>query len=284
MATFFNQATLSYNNTVTNSNIVTGELLEALSVSKTAVSSTYRQGDTVTYVISLVNTGAVAVTDLTVSDDLGGYPSPTGTTLTPLTYVADSVRYYRNGVLQAAPTVTEGPPLVFTGISVPAGGNATLVYAAEVNSFATPTVDGTVLNTVTVSGASVTTPITASETITALSEATLTITKAVSPTLVVGGGPLTYTFVIQNLGNAEATAADNVTVTDLFNPILSLQSVTLDGAPLDETDYTYNEATGEFATVPGVITVPAATYTQNPVTGSWEVAPGIATLTVVGTV
>ena len=50
------------------------------------------------------------------------------------------------------------------------------------------------------------------------------------------------------------------------------------------TDYTYNTATGEFATVAGKITVPAATYTQNAATGLWTTTPGTATLTVSGTV
>ena len=37
MATFTNQATLRYNGNVVNSNITTGELLEVLAASKTAV-------------------------------------------------------------------------------------------------------------------------------------------------------------------------------------------------------------------------------------------------------
>ena len=57
------------------------------------------------------------------------------------------------------------------------------------------------------------------------------------------------------------------------------------GAVLPEgTDYTYDEATGLFTTVPGVITVPAATYTQDPQTGVWTTVPGTATLTISGTV
>ena len=50
------------------------------------------------------------------------------------------------------------------------------------------------------------------------------------------------------------------------------------------TGYTYDEATGQFATVPGIITVPAATYTQDPVTGEYTTTPGLATLTVTGTI
>ena len=48
--------------------------------------------------------------------------------------------------------------------------------------------------------------------------------------------------------------------------------------------YTYDETTGAFSTVPGVITVPAATYTQDPVTGAYTATPGTATLVVTGTI
>jgi len=51
MAIFTNQATLRYNDVVTNSNVATGELLEVLSATKTAVQDTYRVGDDVTLTI-----------------------------------------------------------------------------------------------------------------------------------------------------------------------------------------------------------------------------------------
>ena len=43
-------------------------------------------------------------------------------------------------------------------------------------------------------------------------------------------------------------------------------------------------ASGEFATVNGVVTVPSATYTQDPTTGAITTTPGVAVLTVTGTV
>ena len=46
MAIFTNQATLSYNNTITTSNIVTGEVLEVLSAIKNSLDTQYRYGDT----------------------------------------------------------------------------------------------------------------------------------------------------------------------------------------------------------------------------------------------
>ncbi len=286
MATFFNSATLSYNGNVTNSNVVTGELVEVLAATKTAVREDYTTGQRVTYVVSLVNSGGTNVTDLTITDDLGGYEFGTpATTLTPLTYVDGSILYYSNGVLQGAPTVTAGPPITITGITVPANGNVTLVYEATANQYAPLASGATINNTVTITGGGITNPIVADATITAASEPSLTISKSLSPSTVAENGQLTYTFLIQNNGNAPATAADNLVLTDTFNPILSNLTVTYNGTPWAPTaNYTYNPATGVFATVAGQMTVPAATYTQDPTTGVWSVTPGVSTLVVTGTV
>ena len=284
MAIFQNQATLSYAGNVTTSNVVTGELQQSVSVAKYAVSDTYSQGEVLTYVISLVNTGSTPLTDLTVTDNLGAY-TLNGNTPVPLEYVEGSLAYYVGGARQATPVVTSVNPLVVTGISVPAGGDAFLVYQARVNEFASPVQGGSVTNTVTVAGEALPAPITASETVTASAEAFLTIGKALNPTTVSEGDRLTYTFVIQNFGNTPVVATDNATVTDKFDPILSALTVTFNGVTWTEgTEYTYDEATGAFATVPGNILVPAATYTQNPTTGAWSVTPGVSTLVVVGTV
>lgn len=284
MATFFNQATLSYNDTVTNSNIVTGELVEVLTATKTAVSDNYSAGETVTYLVSIVNSGAFPFTGVTVTDDLGAYAFGTGT-VTPLTYIDGSVRYFVNGDTAAAPAVTAGPPLVISGITVPAGGNVLVAYEARVNGFAPPEAGGEITNTAVVTGAGLTNPVSVSETITAEERAVLSITKSLSPETVVENGELTYTFIIQNTGNQPVTLADNAAVTDTFNPVLSLTSVTFNGAAWTEpANYTYDEVTGLFATVAGQITVPAATYTQDPATGAWVTQPGISTLVVKGTV
>lgn len=284
MAQFTNQAQLSYNNATINSNVAVGEVLEVLSAAKTAVTETYTQGETVTYVVSAVNTGAIPLTGITVTDNLGAYTFGE-TTLYPLTYVNGSVLLYINGVLQAAPAVTAGPPLVVNGITIPAGGNMVLVYEATVNEFAPLGEGESIVNTATVSGGGLSTPLIVTETVTPTAEPQLSITKSISPVPVAENGIVTYTFVIRNNGNAPADAAANVTLTDTFLPILSGLTVQLDGVTLAEgTSYTYAITEGDFATVPGVITVPAATYTQDPTTGVWSVTPGVATLTVTGTI
>ena len=283
MATFTNQATLRYNGNVVNSNITTGELLEVLSAPKTAVIDTYAQGSDITYVINIVNSGTITFTGISINDDLGAYTFG-GNTYVPLDYVAGSAQYYLNGVLQAAPAVTPGPPLVIGGITVPANGVATIIYVARTNQYAPLGLDGSIINTATISGGGIT-EITVTETITTEAGARLTISKSMCPTTVTENGRLTYTFVIENIGNTAAVATDNVAITDTFNPILTGLTVTYDGAVWTEgVNYTYSESTGEFATIPGQITVPAATYTQDPVTGEWIVEPGVGVLTVTGTV
>lgn len=283
MATFTNQAQLRVNNTVTNSNVAVGEILEVLSATKTAVVESYTNDGTVTYVVQLVNTGDIALTGLSVSDNLGAYAFGTQT-LVPLDYVDGSVRYFTNGVLQAAPTVTAGPPLVVSGLSVPANGTATLIYEARVNEFAPLGTDGAIVNEATVSGGGIT-PVTATETVTAEEDANLSITKAISPVPVVENGRLTYTFTIQNTGNEAVETGDDAVITDTFDPILTDLVVTFNGVTWTEgVNYNYNPTTGLFSTIPGQVTVPAATFTQDETTGAFTVTPGTSVLTVVGTV
>lgn len=284
MAQFTNQAQLSYNNTVINSNIVVGEITEVVSADKTAIVGTYNADGTVTYAVSIVNSGNAAITSLTVNDDLGAY-SQGGQTRTPLTYVGGSAQLFINGVLQPTPTVTADPALTVSGITLPANSDMVLVYTASVNEFAPLGADGSIVNTATVTGNGIPTPIIATETVTPVQDPQLRITKSLEPVPVSENGILTYRFVIENFGGDAAVATDNVALSDLFDPILSGISVSLDGNPLAEgTQYTYSEATGQFNTLPGQITVPAATFTQDPTTGVWNVTPGVAVLTVSGTI
>lgn len=284
MAVFYNQATLSYNDNVINSNIVSGEIVEVLDAAKTSTPDTYSVGEENTYIVSIVNSGTAPFTGLTITDNLGEYSFGAGS-LVPLTYVENSLRYFVNGVLQPVPTVTNVSPLVVTGISVPAGGNAVVIYEARANQYAPEGTGGVITNTAVISGGGLSEPITAESTIEADTALNLSITKSVTPETVAENGQLTYTFVIQNTGAVPAAVSDNLTITDTFDPVLDITSVTLNGDVISETtNYTYDETTGAFATVPGIITVPAATYTQDPATGAWIITPGTAVVRVTGNI
>ncbi len=284
MAIFSNQATLTYNGNTTNSNIAFGEILDVVAVTKTAVEGTFTPGSQVTYVVSLRNTGNTTLTALTVTDDLGGTVFGAGTVY-PLTYVDGSATLLVNGVAQAAPAVTAGPPLTVTGISIPAGGDAVLIYQARANEFANPAADGTIVNTVTVTGNGISTPLTATATVDSADDPQLTITKSISPAQVVDNDRVTYTFTIRNTGPRDVVVTDNAAISDTFDPILTGLTVTFNGTTWTQgIQYNYNQASGLFTTVPGQITVPAATFTQDPTTGAYTVVPGTSTLTVTGTI
>ena len=283
MATFTNRATLSYNGRTVDSNTVTGTFLQTLTVTKTPLTGTYTAGETVTYTVSLVNAGATPLTGLTLTDDLGAFDY-LGTPVYPLTLVPDAILYYVDGVLQPTPTVASTQPLVVQGMSVPAGGDAVIVYQAVVSDAAPLEIGGEITNTATVSGGGLIDPLSDDATVSVENAPFLTINKALSPVTVPENGTLTYTFTIQNYGNTAAVATDDVIVNDTFDPVLDILSVTLNGVALTEgAGYTYNPVTGEFATAAGTITVPAATFTRAP-DGTVLVTPGEATLVVVGTI
>ena len=286
MATFFNQATLTFGGNVVNSNTTEAELLSGLSITKDVISTGYDAGSSIVYTITLSNMGSTAYNALTVTDDLGAYTIPGGTTTAvPLTYVTGSIQYYLNGVLQTAPTVTSVGELQITGINLPANSTATFIYETTANEFAPIAAGSAIINTASVNGGAGIGVITDSATINADSEPRLTIAKAVCPAVVTDNGQLTYTVIVQNLGNTPVASTDGVIISDVFNPILSGITVTLDGTALAEgTGYTYNETTGEFATTDGTVSVPAATYTQDPTTGAITTTPGVTVLTVTGTV
>ncbi len=281
MATFYNQASLSYAGQVTNSNVTEGEVLDALSITKTAIGTGYYRGGGIAYVITLTNTGSEDAVNVSVTDNLGTYTTPGGASVTPLEYSVGSLLYYQNGVLTVGATAQAGPPLVISDITVPAGGTATLIYEAIVNAFAPLESGSTITNTATASGCE---EASASATATVRDGVELTIAKAICPDSVNCGGEITYTFIIQNTGNVPVVATDNLIVSDTFTPPLANITVTLNGTTLTEgTGYSYDTVSGEFRTLDGAVAVPAATFSTDPETGVVTVTPGVAVITVRGT-
>ena len=285
MATFYNQAALSYGGNTVSSNTTEAELLSGLALTKTAINDSYTAGGSIVYAITLSNMGGGAYTDLTVKDNLGAYDLVGGGTAIPLDYVDGTLLYYLNGVLQPTPTVTSVGNLEISGIDLPANSTATFIYEAMANEFAPMAAGSTITNTSSTDGGAGVGIITDNATVGIRATTQLTIAKAVCPAVITDNDTVTYTIIVQNLGNTPVVATDGVIISDVFNPVLTGITVTLDGVELDVgTGYTYNVATGEFATADGVVTVPAATYTQDPSTGAVTTVPGVTVLTVSGTV
>ena len=285
MATFYNQATLSYAGNVVNSNTTEAELLSGLELTKTPVTENYTVGSEVVYAVTLANMGSASYDTLTLTDNLGAYAVSPETTVVPMTYVEGSLLYYLNGVLQPTPTVSVTDNLTIEGINLPPNSTATFIYSAKANEFAPASAGSVITNTVTTNGGVGIGEITATATVNVLENPELTIAKAVCPAVINDNDRVTYTIIVQNLGNVPINATDGVIISDVFNPVLSDITVELNGVTLLEgTGYTYNALTGAFATLDGVVTVPAATYTQDLVTGTVTTTPGVTVLIVNGRV
>lgn len=286
MATFYNQATLSYNGNVTGSNITTGEIVGVISANKNATTDSYNSNGNVTYVVNIINSGNTDFTNLTVTDNLGEYTTeafPAG--LVPLNYIADSISYYVNGVKQADPTISAEQPLTIEGINIPAKSNASVIYTVRTNPFAPLGEDAQIINTATITGDGIITPVTAEAVVNHSDDANLAISKSLDPAVVPENGTITYTFNIQNYGGKPIADTDDVVFRDTFNPILNISSVTFNGTQwVLNTDYSYDTTSGDFQSLDGKITVPAATYTQDTATGAWAVQPGTSTLVITGSI
>lgn len=283
MATFYNQATLTFDGKTLTSNQTEGEVVTRVTLTKTAVSSDYGPDENIVYAITLVNTDDTAKTNVTVADNLGIFQPAAGPEIVPLSYVGGSVLYYQNGILQSSPSVSAGPPLVISGITIPAGGNVIILYEVKANEYAPRGENATITNSVEATGEGLCEELSDSTVISTRNEPMLSIAKAICPESVSCGDQVTYTFIIQNTGNTPVVATDNLIVSDLFNPVLTDIVVSLNGTPLsEESQYAYNEQTGEFTTIGGAIPVPAATFTRDSETGLISTAPGVAVLTVSG--
>lgn len=281
-----NQATLTYtygsNTGSAASNIATMTLEGPLSARKHVLERSYRAEEDLTYIISISNTGAMALTNVSVVDNLGAYTPAGGTDeVMPLTYVGPA-ELYINGLFSAELTpVVSADGVTFTVPSIPAGGSALILYLVDVNDNALLTPGSIIENTATVSAESLSEDVTVSAQLPVDAYADITIIKAMSPDPVTEGSLLTYTFTIYNYGN---TDAENVVLTDQFDPAPSQITVTVDGAAVPATDYSYID--GELILPDGSsnfeLTVPAATFTQDPDTGVVSVNPGVVTVVVTG--
>ncbi len=280
-----NQASIRYNYSGAGtgtavSNTVTTNLLDryTLAATKTPLSSTFRPGENVTYVIRVENNGSGDLYNVTIADDLGGGAD------TPLVYTPASLRAYVDSIpVTISPVVQGGTLTAVLPAPLPAGTAAILVYTAQVR----PDVDFTlqsITNTVavTANGGSAAGPavtVTPSPTATLLrdSYAEVTLYKEADKQSVMAGEPLTYTFTLTNQGNQ---AADSVTLTDQLPTGFSVTqvSVSAGGATTVLAPGDYTVAADNTITIPSTtgkaITVPAATVA----------APGIATVAITGTV
>ncbi len=73
MASFTNQAQLELCDTIIQSNIVTGQIVDSLALTKTATLDQYSTDTTLTYVLTVINNSTATVGNITITDTPWGH-------------------------------------------------------------------------------------------------------------------------------------------------------------------------------------------------------------------
>jgi large repetitive protein len=235
-------------------------LTPALTITKTASTVTATPGSTVSYTITVANTGQTPYSGATVTD--------------PLTAVLDDAAYNGDAAATTGSVSFTSPTLTWTG-SLNPGAAATITYSVTVHS--PDTGDRILANTVTSATpgnnclASSTDPrCTTTVTVTAL-----IITNTASVSTATPGSVVAYTITITNTGQAAYTGA---TVTDLLGGVLDDAAYNADATATTGSvifispnlTWTGNLAPGAAAAITFTVTV------NNPDTGDKSLTSTIA--------
>lgn len=188
-----------------------------LTTQKSADKSIISVGDTVTYTTTITNTGNTPATNITFTSAI-----PASTTFIPNSVTINGVQQFgaQPALGVTIPNIAPGETVTVTFqvnvLSVPPSssimGNDTILYSYTVNPNGTPVTASTSTNIVT----------------NPVLDAMITMVKSVDQTLVTLGDTITYTTLLTNTGNTNAT---NITFTDLIpdGTTFITDSVIIDG-------------------------------------------------------
>ena len=274
MAEINNQANVSYSFTGarapsdSDSNIVTTNVISStsLSVNKYPLGDTYLPGENHSFIIRVENTGSTQIENVVLQDNLGEIIDGE-TSIVLMNYITGSGLESLNAGEWTQVEPTNIDPITVTVGTLFPGDVYMFAYSAKTTN---NTTNDSITNTVTVSGESNGTPISesATSTITQGVFANLLVQKFGSNENIVVGEDFSYSLIISNTGNTEAT---DVIVTDELPENFTLESISYtnsDGTTvtLDPSDYTI---TGNTLTIPSntstlSISIPASTETGDP--------------------
>ena len=273
MPTINNQANLAYqynsSSSQTSSNIVETTVLDPYSItaSKKALTSTYRDDSTITYVTTVKNNGSGNLYNITLTDDLGN---------NALDLVGTSLYLYRNNQLTPLIASSYNPLTIELDGLFEVGEEILIIYNALINDKDVQSITNTQsisANSGTSTGTIIQVTPDPSATITKEQYASLNIIKSASQQSIMSGDDLTYSFTISNTGNI---IAENVVLTDVLPSSFTINSITLDN---NGTIVNYDPSQYDLNTTTNLLTLPNASGTPISINPNTQ-----ALLTINGTV
>jgi uncharacterized repeat protein (TIGR01451 family) len=284
-----NKATLTYEYGTSStkgkatSNIAVTTLEGPLTIATRTLEAVYRADDVLTYTISVKNTGSAGLTSVKVDDNLGTYAVSTTVNATPLTYLGPA-NLYINDVYSSALTPTQSTNadlITFTIGDLAAGATAMIVYKVQQNQYTKLVSGSSIKDTSSVTASGFNAPIVTDYTIAVDNYADLVIDKTMYPNPVLDGTKLTYTFVVSNYGNIDASKVELQDAFDTANAPTDLV-ITKDSLPFTDIDYTSKVLTIPKPGTTSPITLAKAMIKQDATTGVVSVVPTTTTFVVVG--
>ncbi|MFC4334324.1 DUF7927 domain-containing protein [Salininema proteolyticum] len=204
----------------TDPDCTTTQNIKALTVTKTATPASATIGDTVTYTVTITNTGTTAYDDATMNDDL--------------TDVLTNATWNDNLTADTGTATYSEPTVSWTG-DLATGQQATVTYTVTY----TGSGDQQLRNTATVPGSNCPPDSTDPDCTTTIPTPGLTITKLSDHDRAQTGDSLTYTLLITNTTD---TDYDNATITDNLTEVLDDATYNTDATATTGT-VTYTEPT-----------------------------------------
>lgn len=220
----------------------TATMSNSVDVSVRTLEKNYYLNEYITYLVT-VNSRNIKTKPLILKSNLGTYKkyiNGKNINITPLDYSGTSYLYI-DGVFknQITPKV-QSENIVFDLPAMNEKSNFLIVYKTKVNRFASIDLNSEIKTIVSLETSETENFSETFHTIKVAEKADLKISKNITPQTFSPGEALSYNISIYNYGNTEA---ENIKITDTFNPSPTLTNITINEKEISASDYSYVNGT-----------------------------------------
>lgn len=262
----------------------TATMNEKIEVSLASLEEVYYQNESITYVITINNNNNSKLESPMVVCNLGSYLKTAKTEIsriTPLDYVGPA-HLYLNGIFQNSlePEI-KNDQVIFKPLSIPEKTTVLIIFKTMANQFSPISLDSKIENKISLKLSGSPSRFKASHTIPIAKKAILKICKNIFPKFFSRGESIQYSITLYNYGNI---AAENIKITDTFDPAPTLTNIKIDEKDISSTDYSYTNGIFNLPIYGSDlnITVPGAEFETESTSHTTSIHPGITNIIITG--